>query len=447
LDSTAPMASQLQMVNLFGDEDTPYESLHAVVSLAVKPWFDAFVGTRPGIRDSDSKIGEALSRVLYNKVLNAHIGIPNAKKKFAELELSLFHLQQNVEIPETHLIIHPVIQKAVDSARESQTRISISIIPPGLLNDSSFLNTLQSHVNTWIKAIQSVTKLSRDVTSGTASQEINFWLSLERALEAIDAQLHSDEVGLVLDCLRNAKRYLATVSFTADTGLKEGMELVRRYNYLMKDFPLDELLSATDLEKIQDSLGLIFTHLNNRLRRVPYPIRRALPLVEAISRDFNDTILRVLTSHRLIYQPYETFEKLMNMAMNVFRSWDDYIKDFTNVAREVTRKRSEKFIPIKINPAHGKLVERVRYLRDWRRQHEQLAVTTAPTKGLGGVVSVAGVVSGGGIGAELGGVDMEEEVKEAYEIIKSIDILDVSLGECPRYLTRALVNSFKCRGY
>ena len=39
------------------------------------------------------------------------------KKKFAELELSLLHLQQNVEIPETHLIIHPVIQKAVEQAR------------------------------------------------------------------------------------------------------------------------------------------------------------------------------------------------------------------------------------------------------------------------------------------------------------------------------------------
>lgn len=36
------------------------------------------------------------------------------KKKFAELELSLLHLQQNVEIPETHLIIHPVIQRAVE---------------------------------------------------------------------------------------------------------------------------------------------------------------------------------------------------------------------------------------------------------------------------------------------------------------------------------------------
>ena len=39
------------------------------------------------------------------------------KKKFAELELSLLHLQHNVEIPETHLIIHPVIQRAVDQVR------------------------------------------------------------------------------------------------------------------------------------------------------------------------------------------------------------------------------------------------------------------------------------------------------------------------------------------
>lgn len=41
------------------------------------------------------------------------------KRKFAELELSLLHLQQNVEIPETHLIIHPVIQRAVEQVRQS----------------------------------------------------------------------------------------------------------------------------------------------------------------------------------------------------------------------------------------------------------------------------------------------------------------------------------------
>ncbi|KII86258.1 hypothetical protein PLICRDRAFT_143847 [Plicaturopsis crispa FD-325 SS-3] len=398
LDLLTPLATQLHILNLFGGDETPYESLHAVVSHGMKPWFDAFVGARGTGKDGDSKMG-----------------IPMTKKKFAELELSLLHLQQNVEIPETHLVIHPVIQRAVEQAQAAGTRPNISHIPPKLLNDSTFLNTLHGHVNAWIKSIQAVTKLSRDVASGTASQEINFWLSLERALEGIEAQLRSEEVNMVMDCLRNAKRFHATVSFIADTGLKDATDVVHKYNQLMKDFPLNELLSATDLDKIQESLLLIFGHINRKLKLSPYPIRRALPLVEAISRDFNDQLLRVLTSHRLPYTPYETFDRLLSQTMNIFRTWDDQIKEFTNVAREVTRKRSEKFIPIKVVPAHAKLQERTRYLKDWRKQHEQLAVMTGPTKGLGGV------------GKDVGGMDMEEEVKEAYEVVKRIDVLDVSV--------------------
>jgi len=40
----------------------------------------------------------------------------------------------------------------------------------------------------------------------------------------------------------------------------------------------------------------------------------------------------------------------------------------------VTRKRSQRFIPIKVVAAHEKLVEQVRHLREWRKQHEQLTV-------------------------------------------------------------------------
>lgn len=40
------------------------------------------------------------------------------KKKFAELELSLLHLQQNVEIPDTTLAIHPFVLRAVEKVRE-----------------------------------------------------------------------------------------------------------------------------------------------------------------------------------------------------------------------------------------------------------------------------------------------------------------------------------------
>ncbi|KAJ3963517.1 hypothetical protein EV361DRAFT_874803, partial [Lentinula raphanica] len=79
LDPTTPLATQLHFLNLFGGEETPYESLHAVVSCGVMQWFDPFVGASDGGKEGgDTKMG-----------------IPMTKKKFAELELSLLHLQQN----------------------------------------------------------------------------------------------------------------------------------------------------------------------------------------------------------------------------------------------------------------------------------------------------------------------------------------------------------------
>jgi hypothetical protein len=145
------------------------------------------------------------------------------------------------------------------------------------------------------------------------------------------------------------------------------MRVVHKYNQLMKDFPLNELLSAPDVNKIQEAPALIFQHMNHKLRLSPYPIRHAPPLVEAISRDFHDQLLRTLTSHRLLYTPYETFERLLAQTTVIFRTWDDLTKGFTDVAREVTHKRSERFIPIKVQPARAKLQGRTRYLREWRK--------------------------------------------------------------------------------
>ncbi len=109
---------------------------------------------------------------------------------------------------------------------------------------------------------------------------------------------------LTLDILKHAKRFHATVSFLADTGLKDCAEKVHNYNLLMKDFPINELLSATDLDKCADALSAIFNHLNKKLRISPYPVKRALPLVEAISRDLNETLLKVLASQRIMWQEF-----------------------------------------------------------------------------------------------------------------------------------------------
>ncbi|KIM81889.1 hypothetical protein PILCRDRAFT_8535 [Piloderma croceum F 1598] len=179
-------------------------SIREFIEIGITPRFDAFFGMRGGEKDGDGKMG-----------------IPIANRKIAQLKLSL--LQHNIEIPETHLLIHLTIQCAISEA----------LHPPFLLpyppKTPKQPNTLDSHVNSWIQSIQAVTKLNGD-----------------RALEAIETQLRSEEVGIVMDCLRNAKRLHAAISFNGDTGLKDATDNVHKFNQLMKDFPLNELLSATD---------------------------------------------------------------------------------------------------------------------------------------------------------------------------------------------------------
>jgi len=389
-----------------------------VLHRALAPHFDACTRENNPLKRSWNK-GDSDERT----------GIPGTKKRIAELELSLLNLQQNIEIPELLLPLHPYIQSALDDAEKRGVEPTIKLLPVTLLDDSSFLNSLQSIVHGWIKSIQTITKTNRDPASGTAAQEINFWLSMETALEAIEVQLRSPGVHLTMEVLGHAKRFGATFSFSADTSLKEATETVQRYNQLMRDFPLNDLLSATTLEKVEHSIYSIFDHLNKKLRISPYPIRRALPLVEAISSDL-DTRLHVLLNGRsLMHLEFKDFQTIMRVAEGVWHAWDEKVKDFTNVAREVTRRRNERFIPIKIAARHIKTQERLKYITTFRYNHEQLQDTIGNVLGSGsGIKDIVGAFDGTGavVLEEMGGVDAMKEVSQAYAALKDVDIMDVS---------------------
>lgn len=66
----------------------------------------------------------------------------------------------------------------------------------------------------------------------------------------------------------------------------------------MKDFPINDLLSATELDRIRVAVQQIFGHLR-KIRSTKYPMQRALRLVEAISRDLNTQLLKVI-SHKVL---------------------------------------------------------------------------------------------------------------------------------------------------
>ncbi len=430
IDPRIPLPAQIQVINLPGlatleDGNTPqggqlspFEVLHSIVHLALAPYFNAFTQFKSVSNNNKARLDS-----------DAKTGVPGTKKKLAELELSLLHLQQNIEIPDLVLQFPEVIQDAISASKSQNVKPSIDMIPPELLSDSKFLNDLQNVVNSWIKSIQAITKLSRDPDSGSARQEINFWLSMESALEGIEMQLRSDGVLLTMDILRQAKRFQATVGFSADTGLKDASDKVQKYNQLMRDFPLDELLAATSLHKVQDALISIFAHLNRKLRICPYPIARALPLVSAISGDLEMQIRSLLRGRTLMHLDFREFEQLMDTADSIWRTWDENVKDFTNVAREVTRRRAEPFIPIKVVPRHVKTQERLEYIKTFRLNHEQLQRTIVNVLGSKNLekASAEDLIGNQSILIEeIGDVDAVEEVSQAYAALKDVDVLDVS---------------------
>ena len=391
--------------------------LHSFVHLALSPYFDAY-----------TKGQELLDAGKQRYDSEGRTGVPGAKKKIAELELSLLHLQQNIEIPELYLPMPDVIQGALDAAAARRIRPSVDLVPKELALDSRFLNDLQNTVNSWIKSIQAIAKLDRDPESGSARQEINFWLLMETALEDIEKQLRSDGVQLTMDVLRNAKRFQATVSFSADTGLKDAADKVQKYNQLMRDFPLDELLAATSLEKVIPSVDNIFGHFNRKLRVTPYPVIRALSLVSAISGDLDSQMLSLLHGRTLMHLDYQDFQVLMDKVETVWKTWDENLKDFTNAARESVRRKNERFIPIKISSRHSRTQERLSYVRTFRVNHEQLQrtiVTVLGTQSQRDPATEEGV-TGAVFVEEIGDVDAVEEVTQAYASLKDVNVLDTT---------------------
>jgi len=80
---------------------------------------------------------------------------PSVEKKMEELELGLLHLQQNIEIPEITLTIHPTVAAVIKKAAEDGVKPKVSDFG-NKVEDATFLNNLQSGVNRWIREIQKV---------------------------------------------------------------------------------------------------------------------------------------------------------------------------------------------------------------------------------------------------------------------------------------------------
>lgn len=125
---------QLRIVTL--SDGPAYETLHAI-SKTMAPYFKSYV-KETGRADRD---GDKMA--------------PSVEKKIAELEMGLLHLQQNIDIPEISLPIHPIVLQVIKQCSDENRKPKVADFGDKV-EDSTFLNQLQNGVNRWIKEIQKV---------------------------------------------------------------------------------------------------------------------------------------------------------------------------------------------------------------------------------------------------------------------------------------------------
>jgi dynein heavy chain 1 len=189
-----------------------------------------------------------------------------------------------------------------------------------------------------------VTKLphSRELPQESATHEVNFWLDFDRRLQEIDSILRSDQVNFTLEVLRSAKRFHATVSFIADTGVKEAIDIVAKYNQLMRDMPVNEISAAADLARVKETSVACLLHLMRKIKVIAYPLKRAVALADCLTYDMIHQLLKLINGRQLIWLPREHFKTIADETELLFKTWDDNLREFMLIIQNLGRRRGDK---------------------------------------------------------------------------------------------------------
>lgn len=159
VESDKKFHNQVRVISL--SDSSPYETLHSYVSNTLAPYFKSYI--KRGHLDSkpaaDSKLSSGGSGDIPSGSNQSLYGgdqfATQMEKKIAEVEMGLLHLQQNIEIPEINLVIHPTVLQIIKKSTDENKKPKVDDFSDKV-EDTNFLNQLQSGVNRWIREIKKV---------------------------------------------------------------------------------------------------------------------------------------------------------------------------------------------------------------------------------------------------------------------------------------------------
>ena len=316
LSASEPLVRQLQILSLGGENIV--DALHAYIHRSFKPLLESHFSAEglPG-----GALTEASSR---RDVMGATL----VRKKVAELELALRGCQQEVKVADVVLHDHfapqvteltGALAKCSSPQEREETRDAFlsacrcsedlkKVLCASLVACHKDLSDLASRFE---RRMQS----SVDMAPAT---ERDFWLRMEEVLKKAHEQTRLPEVECTLDLVKRLKiqQHIPRQLEEDVTSIKSKLEAAQKYNILMREFPVAEILSAPDLASTAAAITKVFEHVKKNLIRAGYPLGRAVQLLEAASLDVSQQLHQILRKKSLMDMRYEDFQHLCGYTVN-----------------------------------------------------------------------------------------------------------------------------------
>eukprot|EP01059_Diplonema_ambulator_P000955 TRINITY_DN1073_c1_g3_i1.p1 TRINITY_DN1073_c1_g3~~TRINITY_DN1073_c1_g3_i1.p1 ORF type:complete len:4809 (+),score=2284.26 TRINITY_DN1073_c1_g3_i1:72-14498(+) len=391
LDGTVPLVRQLSTVLPSG---TPFDTVQNIMQSVCGPLLSAYVESKPKIRREK---GEVMHFV-------------------EELLVSLSD-QSSMKIPQVDLdqYVHEAIKhKCATYPEKSHNQITEAIATEkqtGADNgwDAEFINTtwrLFQQCNKDIKAVVEMEAKKKGSVLTSAREEIKFWHDLHESLLDLQKQLNAKAWHVQFDVLKRANKiFLSGVNgFEHESGLWTCLSNVKDYIKLLQDFPIHKLHQAKSIEALQVAIEQLFESVTRPIQRhqskqqeLKYPITRAMNLIDAVTRDFNKQLLKILSSG-LLEMDYNMFVTETRGCDTLFSDWTTFYRKFNEAAKQATKKQKHL-----VQMEHLPLKQRVEQVFIFRRGHHkfvQVLKEVMPNDG------------------SKEGLNALEEMQKAYDTVK-----------------------------
>lgn len=312
----------------------------------------------------------------------------NLQKRLRELELALEQCQRGTTIPRIELPIPPILSECAKKTNAAVVRGFLEKYNPSQVDNffselaldkmmgtsveakEEFANEVNKYAKSWPGEISRQTRLLETPFSGSIEREINFWRDIEKKM--IDSKDQLDSVPLLLTklVLKRTIRVSEQLINESETELDKSLEIVQISNSFLKEFPLEDLLAATDLVPTLNRAVTNSLQHFTKLRHSKYDFARAVKLLESLGQLVFTRMLSIFREKNILRCPIEEFRSLVKNAEEVFQTWEQHLITVRTILKDVAKRRTEKLKNLTFD-LDG-LQQRIRSLFEFREQHEKL---------------------------------------------------------------------------